>query len=154
MVSFQEANDGGGGGNMKIGWLVGVAALGLLVACGSGSVGSDGGLGGSGGRARAGGAAPGLGGAGGATLPNSPRPNITTGTSSPDAGTSTSTNLGTKTGARADGGTAPTFTQLYNDILLVSCSGGACHNPGMQKGVSFATQSLAYISVRNRVLPG
>ena len=47
-----------------------------------------------------------------------------------------------------------TFTDIYTSILLVSCSGSACHNPGSQKGIAFASQSSAYTSVRNRVTPG
>jgi hypothetical protein len=150
---------------MKAAWLVGVVAMGLIEACGSQSGDGDGGLGGSGGSASggAGGATGGQGGAGasnasggtggngGARATGSEtHPNITTSTSSPDAGTSAGANLG----ARADGGSPPTFTQLYNHILIVSCAGGACHDPGIQKGISFASQASAYSAVRNRVTPG
>jgi hypothetical protein len=150
---------------MRAAWLVGVVAIALMEACGSQSGDGDGGLGGSGGSASggAGGTTAGQGGAGashasgetggngGASATGSgAHPNITTSTSSPDAGTS----AGTKPGATPDGGSPPTFTQLYNDILIVSCAGGACHDPGSQKGIAFASQSSAYSAVRNRVTPG
>jgi hypothetical protein len=150
---------------MRAAWLAGVVAIALMEACGSQSGDGDGGLGGSGGSASggAGGATGGQGGAGtspasGGTGGNGgasgtgsgTHPNITTSTSSPDAGTGAGTNLG----ARVDGGSPPTFTQLYNDILIVSCAGGACHDPGIQKGITFASQSSAYMAVRNRVTPG
>ena len=51
-------------------------------------------------------------------------------------------------------GTAPTFAQVYNNILVVYCSGSSCHNPGSQSGVSFSSQSNAYSAVKNRVTPG
>jgi hypothetical protein len=50
--------------------------------------------------------------------------------------------------------TAPTFTQLYQTILSVSCTGSQCHNPGMQGGVSFASQSSAYAGVSTWLTPG
>lgn len=57
-------------------------------------------------------------------------------------------------GSTTDGGTAPTFTEIYNNILVVYCSGSNCHNPGSQQGVSFSSQANAYTAVRNRVTPG
>jgi hypothetical protein len=57
-------------------------------------------------------------------------------------------------GSTTDGGSAPTFTEIYNNILVVYCSGSNCHNPGSQKGVSFSSQANAYTAVRNRVTPG
>lgn len=39
-------------------------------------------------------------------------------------------------------------------ILNVSCAGSSCHNPGSQRGVSFASQSSAYSAVKSRVTPG
>ncbi|HZL16861.1 MAG TPA: hypothetical protein VFG23_03840, partial [Polyangia bacterium] len=56
--------------------------------------------------------------------------------------------------AGGTGGAAPTFTQIYDNILVVSCGGNQCHNPGSQKGVSFASQSSAYNSVSKLVTPG
>ena len=56
--------------------------------------------------------------------------------------------------AGGTGGAAPTFTQIYDNILVVSCGGSQCHNPGSQKGVSFASQSSAYSSVSKLVTPG
>ncbi len=61
-------------------------------------------------------------------------------------------------GARATGGAggsaAPTFTQVYQTILSVSCTGSQCHSPGSQGGVSFSSQSTAYSSVKGRVVAG
>ena len=58
------------------------------------------------------------------------------------------------TGGSGTGGSAPTFTQVYTTILVTYCSGSSCHNPGSQKGVSFASQSTAYTAVKSRVTPG
>ena len=54
----------------------------------------------------------------------------------------------------AGGSAAPTFTQVYTTILVTYCSGSSCHNPGSQKGVSFASQSTAYSAVKSRVTAG
>ena len=54
----------------------------------------------------------------------------------------------------AGGSAAPTFTQVYTTILVTYCSGSSCHNPGSQKGVSFASQSSAYSAVKSRVTVG
>jgi hypothetical protein len=43
---------------------------------------------------------------------------------------------------------------VYTTILVTYCSGSSCHNPGSQKGISFASRSTAYTAVRNRVTPG
>ncbi len=62
------------------------------------------------------------------------------------------------TGGAGSGGTggsaAPTFTQIYTTVLVTYCSGSSCHNPGSQKGVSFASQSTAYSAVKSRVTAG
>jgi hypothetical protein len=63
---------------------------------------------------------------------------------------STSTDAGTS----ADGGSAPTFTQVYNSVLGAYCGGSFCHNPGSEHGISFASQSSAYSAVSSRVIPG
>jgi len=126
--------------------LVGVVAVGLIVGCGSQDPPSDAGAAGSGSGGVAGttGMAGGGGfvGAGGQPGGAPGAPGITASTRSTDAGPS------------ADGGSAPTFTQLYSSILSVYCGGGACHNPGSQKGISFASQSSAYSAVSSRVIPG
>ncbi len=63
-------------------------------------------------------------------------------------------------GAAGAGGTsgpasgATTFTQIYQSILTVSCTGSQCHNPGKQGGVNFASQSSAYTSLKSRVVAG
>ena len=59
-----------------------------------------------------------------------------------------------KGGSSGTGGSAPTFTQVYTTVLVTYCSGSSCHNPGSQKGVSFASQSTAYTAVKSRVTPG
>jgi mono/diheme cytochrome c family protein len=54
-----------------------------------------------------------------------------------------------------DGGiSAPTFTDIYNNILLVHCGGSSCHNPATQEGVTYATQAAAYTSVKPYVTAG
>ena len=59
-----------------------------------------------------------------------------------------------KGGSTGTGGSAPTFTQVYTTVLVTYCSGSSCHNPGSQKGVSFASQSTAYSAVKSRVTAG
>jgi hypothetical protein len=52
---------------------------------------------------------------------------------------------------------APTFTEIYKNILSVSvyCGGSTCHNPGSQQGVGFSTQAGAYKSLANyAIIPG
>jgi hypothetical protein len=70
-------------------------------------------------------------------------------------GVTASTRSSTTDGGNSgDGGSAPTFTQLYSTVLTSYCAGSACHNPGSQKGISFASQSSAYSAISNRVIPG
>jgi len=57
-------------------------------------------------------------------------------------------------GAGGSGGGAATFTQIYQSILTVTCSGSQCHSPGKQGGVNFASQSSAYTSLKSRVVAG
>jgi hypothetical protein len=58
-------------------------------------------------------------------------------------------------GGHAGASAAPTFTEIYKDILSVYCGGSSCHNPGTQLGVGFSTQSGAYKSlVSVEVVPG
>ncbi|HEX7452199.1 MAG TPA: hypothetical protein VF294_07940, partial [Polyangiaceae bacterium] len=62
-------------------------------------------------------------------------------------------------GGQAHGGTGGTggtvtFTQLYTKYFNSStyasnCTGGACHNPGTQRGIDFSTQAKGYTSVKN-----
>jgi hypothetical protein len=71
------------------------------------------------------------------------------------SGTNGSAGRGGGGGSRSsDGGTPPTFTEIYQNILLVYCSGSDCHDPGSQGGVSFSTQSSAFTAVSSRVTPG
>jgi len=109
---------------------------------GSGSAGTFG----SGGRA----GTSGMGGRGGTAGGSSAGTNGRAGTS----GTGGRGGGGGGSSAGGTGGAAPTFTQIYDNILVVSCGGNQCHNPGSQKGVSFASQSSAYNSVSKLVTPG
>ena len=54
-----------------------------------------------------------------------------------------------------DGG-APTFSWLYDNMFHVYCSdrNQPCHNPGMNKGVSFSTRDRGFDSVQAYVVPG
>ena len=66
------------------------------------------------------------------------------------------------TGGRAGSGAAgsfntagaPTFTQIYNDIIVKYCAGSACHNPGRSGGASFKTKSSAYSVFSQFAVPG
>jgi hypothetical protein len=153
MVSFREAHGGWGEAEMKAAWLVGVVAMGLLGGCGSQGGAEDGGAGGSSATGTSSFGA-GIGGNGGAGVRGEPRPDITTSTSSPDAGTQPGPSAGAHPGTPADGAAAPTFTQIFDGTLTVFCSGASCHSPGIQGGIGFATRSTAYSAVRSRVMPG
>lgn len=82
----------------------------------------------------------------------------TGGSSARGGSTGTGGLTGTGTGgAMGTGGTtgaAPTFTQIYTQILVVYCAGSQCHDPGSQHNVAFATQSQAYSSVKSLVTAG
>ena len=54
----------------------------------------------------------------------------------------------------AAGAAVVTFTQLYQNILSVSCTGSQCHTPGTQGGVSFGSPASAYKALSRRVIPG
>jgi mono/diheme cytochrome c family protein len=55
--------------------------------------------------------------------------------------------------AGAEAASAATFASLYASIFVPSCSGGSCHDPGSQHGVSFVSQMTGYDSVRGMVTP-
>lgn len=59
------------------------------------------------------------------------------------------------TGATTDP-EAPTFTWLYDNVFHGYCSdrNQPCHNPGMNRGVSFSTRDRAFDSVQFYVVPG
>ena len=64
-------------------------------------------------------------------------------------------------GTGASGGSSPdpetpTFTWLYDNIFHGYCSdrNQPCHNPGMNKGVSFSTRDRGFDSVQAYVVPG
>ena len=63
---------------------------------------------------------------------------------------------GTGSGAAGNVGTAdaPTFTQIYDDIIVKYCAGSACHNPGRSGGASFKTKSSAYSVFSQFAVPG
>jgi hypothetical protein len=57
-------------------------------------------------------------------------------------------------GVSPDGGAAPAFAEIYQNILVTYCSGGSCHSPGSAGGVGFSTQASAYTALSRRVTPG
>jgi hypothetical protein len=61
---------------------------------------------------------------------------------------------GTPDGGTTDGGTTATFTQVYTTILSVYCTGSSCHNPGTKGNVNFASQAMAYSTLKSRVVAG
>ena len=75
-------------------------------------------------------------------------------------GTAGTTGTGGTGGAGGGGlppdGEAPTFTWLYDNIFHGYCSdrNQPCHNPGMNKGVSFSTRDRGFDSVQFYVVPG
>jgi hypothetical protein len=77
-----------------------------------------------------------------------------TGAKGGTTGTGGLTGSGGTTGTGGAGGAAPTFTQIYTQILVVYCAGTQCHDPGSQHNVAFSTQSGAYSSVKSLVTPG
>ena len=147
--------------------LAAVVTLGLIVGCGSqgptsggevagsgrgGTAGTTGAIGSTGGAAGSGSAQiAGMAGMAGTAGSNdvSARPGGSAG--APGITGSTPTTDG---GTSADGGSAPTFTQVYKSVLTAYCGGSACHNPGSEHGISFASQSSAYGVVSTRVIPG
>ena len=65
------------------------------------------------------------------------------------------------TGGAAGGGfppdpDVPTFTWLYDNIFHGYCSdrNQPCHNPGMNKGVSFSTRDRGFDSALFYIVPG
>ena len=125
-VSGQAGSGGGAGTGDSAGRGGATGAGGRGGAIGAGGRGGTGAAGGRGGTGAAGGRGGATGTAGGG--------------GTPDAGT--------------DAAPTVTFTDVYTNILVVSCSGSSCHNPGSAKGISFSSQSTAYTAVRNRVTPG
>ena len=62
---------------------------------------------------------------------------------------------GADDGGVADGGPAPTFTELYASVFGTAlCAGTLCHNPGMQRAIDLSTQEKAYDSLKFEVVPG
>jgi hypothetical protein len=54
---------------------------------------------------------------------------------------------------------AATWTDIYNKMLnnpsyASNCTGGACHNPGTQKGLDFSTQAKGYTTVKAKLVVG
>jgi hypothetical protein len=52
-----------------------------------------------------------------------------------------------------------TWTNIYTRMLdnqgyASNCTGGGCHNPGSQKGLSLSTQSTGYTSIKKMLVPG
>ena len=64
-----------------------------------------------------------------------------------------------KDAGASDGGSVPTFTELYttlfnNTSYASNCTGSACHNPGTQKGLDFSTQAKGYSTVKGKISVG
>ena len=177
----QEGSGGvGSGGNMATGGLIGsggirgsggVASGGSTAAGGvtgtggfidTGGTTGTGGLQGSGGTTSTGGmqghggtmGSGGGGGRGGATGTGGIKGTGGATGSGGVRGTGGSIGSGGKGGSGAGGAPAPTFSQIYTTILTPSCSGSQCHNPGSQRGITFASQSSAYSSVKGLVTAG
>ena len=55
-----------------------------------------------------------------------------------------------------DADPVPTFTWLYDNIFHGYCAdrNQPCHNPGMNRGVSFASRDRAFDSVQLYIVPG
>ena len=55
-----------------------------------------------------------------------------------------------------DADAVPTFTWLYDNIFHGYCAdrNQPCHNPGMNRGVSFASRERAFDSVQLYIVPG
>jgi hypothetical protein len=54
---------------------------------------------------------------------------------------------------------APTWTELYRSLFdnpsyPSSCTGSACHDPGSQKGINFASPAIGYQSLQHRIVAG
>jgi len=77
----------------------------------------------------------------------------TTGTGGIKA-TGGTTGTGGSSAGGAGGGSAATFTQVYQMVISVSCTGSQCHNPGSNGGFSFSSQSTAYNSIKSKVSAG
>ena len=76
-------------------------------------------------------------------------------TSDPNASSSAG-DAGAAPGRDARGDLAPSsgFSDLYDAVLPPGCSGGACHNPGSQGGVTVFTERTAYSERVLFVVPG
>jgi len=75
-----------------------------------------------------------------------------------DAGGATGTGGGDfgDAGWEPDADAVPTFTWLYDNIFHGYCSdrNQPCHNPGMNRGVSFSTRDRALASLQDYLVPG
>lgn len=127
---------------------------------GGGRGGAGGSVGGSGGAGAPGGAGGSVGGSGGAGAPGGAGGQVGGGAVGVDAGSRGGAPGVTTSGSPVDAGTstdaasAPTFTEIYTNILRPYCAGSTCHDPGSAKGIGFASRSSAYTAVRARVKPG
>jgi len=146
----------GTGGSSATGGAIGTGGTIGSGGSGSGGTRATGGSTGSGGMTGSGGtrASGGSTGSGGMTASGGSTGSGGTRATGGTTGTGGSKATGGTSGSGGSGGTAPTFTQIYQQILTVSCAGSQCHNPGSQSGVSFSSQSTAYNSVKSRVTAG
>ena len=54
---------------------------------------------------------------------------------------------------------APTWSTVYSQLLVnpsyaSNCTGSACHDPGVEKGIDLSTPEKGYTSILHRVTPG
>jgi hypothetical protein len=52
-----------------------------------------------------------------------------------------------------------TWTAIYGSLLSnasypSNCTGSACHDPGIQKGIDLSSQAKGYTSIRTQLIPG
>jgi len=144
----------GTGGSVGSGGDIGTGGM----TTGSGGFTGSGGIEGTGGTGSGSGGSTGTGGikgTGGVTGSGGRGGTVGTGGSSAKGGAAGTGGLTGSGGVSGTGGAAaPTFTQVYTQILVVYCAGSKCHNPGAQSNISFATQASAYSSLQKLVVPG
>jgi hypothetical protein len=153
--SGAAAGASGGIGSGGINGAGGVGAIGLggsAGAAGSPGRGAGGGAPGqAGGSGHGGGAGTAGGGHGGAGIAGGGHGGAGTAGGGHGGGPGTAGGQAGHAGAAA----APTFTDIYNKILIVYCGGSSCHLPGSQHGVGFSTQAGAFKSLSSvAIIPG
>ena len=147
-----DASSTGTGGNTTSAPPSGKDAGGGSEAIAGGVAGGRGGGGGGSGPAGAGGAAGSTAGTTGPVTDAGARGGG--GTTGPSSTGTAGSGVSADAGASPTAGGAPTFTDVYSNILVRYCAGSSCHDPGAAKGIGFASRASAYSAVRARVKPG